>query len=442
MAPEQACNSGRTDIRSDVYSLGCTFYCLLAGHPPFAAASLLEVMVQHLQSVPPPVSRSRPDVPAEVVAILERMLAKRPEQRYQEPAEVARALEPWAAPPSRPPSLAVVPAGAPLDLYPATQGSGTPQVPTTSSPTPTAATVPTAPGPSAISRAVTATARAFFGCFLLFLLLLAAMIAGLIYLLHGEHNAPPPEGSEMVPLPAVRFVPSYATAPVEVRSAFAVATREVTRRQFAAFAEAAHYRTAAEKGTDLRGPGALVFTADGGGDWDRAAAWNTWRPDLPAETPVVCVSWDDAVQFCNWLSEREKLPRCYAPRGGGWDCNFLSPGYRLPTEAEWEYAAGGGEPALYPERDLLDYGWFRGNAGGRPHPAGDRKKTDHQLSDVWGNVWEWCWDPATTGDERVARGGGWCDPAPVNPAQTRKSLAPDYRANDLGFRVVRTVSGP
>jgi formylglycine-generating enzyme required for sulfatase activity len=352
----------------------------------------------------------------------------------------------------------VVPAGPPLDLYPATQGSGTPAVPTASVPTPPAATVPAAPQPSAINRAVTATARAVFGCFLLFLVMIAAAVAGLVYLLHADHGDPAPgdaakplEGMELVRLPAGRFVPSYATDPVVVRSDFAVATREVTRRQFRTFCQEAHYKTDAERGA---GPnrGSLVLTPDGKGGWDDRAAWDTWEPDLPDETPVLCVSWEDAVQFCNWLSKRQNLPPCYVARGGsaGWDCDLQAAGYRLPTEAEWEYAARGGGPAPYPERDLLDYGWFRDNCGGRPHPVGERKKAAFDLCDMWGNVWEWCWDrhtasgpaaPPAVGDERVARGGGWCDPKPASAERTRKGFAPDYRANDLGFRVARTVMG-
>jgi sulfatase modifying factor 1 len=203
--------------------------------------------------------------------------------------------------------------------------------------------------------------------------------------------------------------------------------------------------------------GAWVLSADGQEFWQESAAWNTWRHDLSDDTPVACVSWEDAVKFCNWLSEKDKLPLCYQPQGGprGWECNFLATGYRLPTEAEWENAAGAGEGNLYPAPgdNLLKHGWFRENSGGRPQPVCGRGRNGRDLCDVWGNVWEWCWDRRAKtaqksplnptgpeeGDERVARGGSWSDAMPASPAQTRKALLPDYRASNLGFRVARTL---
>jgi len=100
MAPEQWEDSRGVDIRADIYSLGCTLYHLLAGKPPFDASqysSMMKQMWAHAQAPVPPLSQSRSDVPPEVVAVVERMLAKKPADRYATPAEVAAALEPHAA---------------------------------------------------------------------------------------------------------------------------------------------------------------------------------------------------------------------------------------------------------------------------------------------------------------------------------------------------------
>src|SRR5262249_5774066 len=82
----------KAEGRADIYSLGCTFYFLLAGQPPFAGASLAQKLIRHQQSEPPPLEQFRSDVPREVVSVLRKMLAKRPEDRYQTAAEVAAAL--------------------------------------------------------------------------------------------------------------------------------------------------------------------------------------------------------------------------------------------------------------------------------------------------------------------------------------------------------------
>jgi formylglycine-generating enzyme required for sulfatase activity/tRNA A-37 threonylcarbamoyl transferase component Bud32 len=461
MAPEQACNTGRTDIRSDIYSLGCTFYCLLAGRPPFAGPSLLEIMVQHLQSPLPPLTR--PDVPAGVVAVLERMLAKGPQARYQQPGEVAEALLPWIA--ADGPAEAVARSGRPVHLYPE---AGPVHHATASVPGPTGVIAHgPLPRPGLIDRAVLAAARAVVGCLALFLVVIGSMAIAWVFLLRtdgGRGPEAPPDGPRAGPVAGMRLVrcgggrlePSFAErgALLDVPP-FEMAMTEVTKEQFGTFVLTRGYRTTAE--TQDGHLGASLIGADGKETWSASAAWDTWRRDLSSDEPVVCVSWEDAVHFCNWLSERERLSACYQPQGGpgGWECNFRATGYRLPTEAEWEYAARAGERTLYPGVGdaLLRHGWFRENSGGRPQPVGGLAHNRHDLCDLWGNVWEWCWDRQAkgprksplplagpeTGDERVLRGGGWADPAPTSPGQTREARPPDHRRSDLGFRVARTL---
>jgi WD40 repeat protein len=95
IAPEQADNPHEADIRSDIYSLGCTLYHLLAGRPPFATGTALQKVLAHREKNPQPLTELRPDLPEGFMPVLERMMAKDPRQRYQTPAEVAIALEPF-----------------------------------------------------------------------------------------------------------------------------------------------------------------------------------------------------------------------------------------------------------------------------------------------------------------------------------------------------------
>jgi len=92
MSPEQARDSGSADIRSDIYSLGCTFYHMLIGHPPFAGGSLTERIFKHISELPPDLRELKPGIPNSLVKIAEKMLAKKPEDRFQTPKELLRAL--------------------------------------------------------------------------------------------------------------------------------------------------------------------------------------------------------------------------------------------------------------------------------------------------------------------------------------------------------------
>ena len=95
LSPEQARNAGAADIRSDIYSLGCSLYFLLTGQPPFPDGTLMQKLLQHQQSEPIPIECFREDVPATLTAVLKRMTAKKPEDRYQTPASLAVALMPF-----------------------------------------------------------------------------------------------------------------------------------------------------------------------------------------------------------------------------------------------------------------------------------------------------------------------------------------------------------
>lgn len=97
LAPEQAINSHNVDARADIYSLGCTLYFLLTGHPPFDEGPIAQRLLAHQTQAPPSIFKDRPTAPRELVAICDRMMAKKPEERYQSAAEVAGALRDWLA---------------------------------------------------------------------------------------------------------------------------------------------------------------------------------------------------------------------------------------------------------------------------------------------------------------------------------------------------------
>jgi hypothetical protein len=98
IAPEQAASPHQADIRADIYSLGCTLYALLAGRPPFPAGTALQKLIAHREQRPPPLTDFRKDLPADLLPVLERLLAKDPGQRFQTPGEVDAALAPFARP--------------------------------------------------------------------------------------------------------------------------------------------------------------------------------------------------------------------------------------------------------------------------------------------------------------------------------------------------------
>ena len=170
---------------------------------------------------------------------------------------------------------------------------------------------------------------------------------------------------------------------------------------------------------------------------------STARGDL---LPVECVSWSDAVEFCNALSRCEGLVPAYRLDAGGegaeWDAS--ADGYRLPTEAEWEHAcrAGTTGPRYGP---LDEIAWYRGTSQDRVHDVGGKRPNAWGLHDMLGDVWEWCWDlydPDVYGAYRVLRGGGWSDEHWSCRASVRRRSHPTFRIDDVGFRVARSaVSG-
>jgi formylglycine-generating enzyme len=175
--------------------------------------------------------------------------------------------------------------------------------------------------------------------------------------------------------------------------------------------------------------------------------------------PVYYVSWSNAVSFCNLKSQQEGLAECYDLND--WSCDFDANGYRLPTEAEWEYAARGGinwqdnlrYSGCHNESDLINYAWYSSNSNGQSHEVGTKLPNQLDIHDMSGNIWEWCNDwyedsyysngssinptgPAS-GNLRVLRGCGWSYYAVYCRVASRYNYNPTYATYSNGFRIVR-----
>ncbi|MEO9459786.1 MAG: formylglycine-generating enzyme family protein [Lentilitoribacter sp.] len=171
-----------------------------------------------------------------------------------------------------------------------------------------------------------------------------------------------------------------------------------------------------------------------------AGTWPSTKRD--GRCPVETVTWYDAVNFCNALSRLNGLKESYEISSKTSDVKMIehSKGYRLPSEAEWQYAcqAGVSDPR-YGELD--DIGWYAMNSGGSTHPSGEKQPNAWGLYDMLGNVWEWCsdvYDPVVYGSYRIFRGGGWADKERGCLATNRRRSHPTFSIDDLGFRVART----
>ncbi len=174
--------------------------------------------------------------------------------------------------------------------------------------------------------------------------------------------------------------------------------------------------------------------------------------------PVINVSWYDAVKYCNWLSEKNNLTSVYTISDTSVTWNQSANGWRLPTEAEWEYAARGGNKTRnykYSGSNTVDdVGWYSGISESKTHPVKGKDANELGLYDMSGNVYEWCWDwlgSYSSGDQtnptggassesfRVLRGGSWLTDARPLRSANRSGHLPGDSGSNIGFRPVRRM---
>jgi formylglycine-generating enzyme required for sulfatase activity/tRNA A-37 threonylcarbamoyl transferase component Bud32 len=446
IAPEQIDDPHAADIRADLYSLGCTLYFLLGGRPPFPGGSLIQKLIAHREKTPQPLAEIRTDLPPGLARVVERMMAKSPALRPSTPAEIVRALAPFADLGDRPaqdldlPEHHAAAAGVTksdfgltdLDELPhlAAQKAGPSQ--------------PTSRMRARLSRLGPRIWWAAAG-----LLLLGFRVAGGVVLRFKTSS----RMIEVLNLPkhadkmTLKLIPAgtfqmgspagqghgfeHPQHEVRITRPFYLGVFEVTQGQYQA----------------VMGQTPSYFKGS-------------------ADLPVENVSWLDTVKFCNTLSEREGLRPFYKIDGVSVSVpDWSGMGFRLPTEAEWEYACRAGSTTRYSfgddEARLSDFAWFSGNSGGKTHPVGQKRPNAFGLYDTHGNVWEWCWDwyatdfykQSPTDDPRgprsaayrVFRGGSWnnepWDPRsalrPWNGPGNQPWNGPGERDIYLGFRVAR-----
>ena len=259
-------------------------------------------------------------------------------------------------------------------------------------------------------------------------------------------------GMKFVKIPAGSFVMGSGLSPAEVAQQyggkkewyegglpqhrvtitipFYVQTTEVTVGQWRSFIEDAHYKTEAE--TD---GGATILS---GNKFEKKEGyyWNNPGFEQTDKSPVTCISWNDANAFIKWLGRKEKRT------------------YRLPTEAEWEYACRAGSADRFyfgnDQTKLGKYAWYWNNSKNRSHEVGAKLHNAWGLYDVLGNVWEWCqdWygkyppnavtDPKgpSSGSAKVFRGGSIYSHGRLCRSAYRGGYQPDGRFTSLGFRLV------
>ena len=250
---------------------------------------------------------------------------------------------------------------------------------------------------------------------------------------------------------------------VLITKPFLMGATEITVGQFAKFIEQSGYKTQAE---EFGGNTSIVKSDDPTLKPENMNFnWRTLGQKVSDDAPATQVTWNDAVAFCNWLSEQEKMQPCYVRNANTWTVLPQSKGYRLPTEAEWEYACRAGTTTQYSFGDdyqaLQEYAWFQKNNIGNAQAVGLKLPNPYGLYDMHGNLYEWCqdffaekWyeqqssnrleDPTgpSTGSDRVIRGGYWSHFASNARSAYRYHYGPSNRNSNYGFRVVRVLDTP
>ncbi|HEV3025338.1 MAG TPA: SUMF1/EgtB/PvdO family nonheme iron enzyme, partial [Pirellulales bacterium] len=586
VAPEQTLNAQKADIRADIYSLGCTLYHLLSGGPPFQESSLYAILEAHQKRDPRPLNLVRSDAPGPLAEVVAKMMAKDPDNRFQTPIEVARALAPFFEPGQMAATTDLPPCADAHRRSATGVSSPTHSLASHDHPalvaTPLVATVPVAfpqstpvvaidrglPSRAAIERhawwsrlppwARLAAAGAAAALVLLGIVLLVRTPHGTIAIelsdpkakvtvtVDGDHvdiagldgplslevrehdlvvrgegyetvterftvtkgknaplavtlrktNAPPANGDmefAAAPFSAAQAVvhqdawAKHLGTKIEIENSLGMKLRLIPPGEFAmgstqaeidALVQSTNEKTwqnffrsqgprhrvhltkafylascevTQRQYQEVMGENPSFFSQQG-------KLANAVKDLDTGQHPVENVNWFKAVEFCNRLSEREQLPPYYA-RDGRTVTRLGGTGYRLPTDAEWEYACRAGTTTRWSfgdnETELAQHAWIDSNAGGRTHRVAELPANPFGLFDLYGNVWEWCWDwhdeyaaeavsdPSgpSTGTRRVFRGGSCygCLTSACRSASHKGWYFPKDGWGNVGFRVARTI---
>ncbi len=501
--PPEIAEAKPSDARSDLYSLGATFYHLLAGRPPFEGGTAAELILKHYRAEVPPLGEAAPDAPPALCSIVRRLLCKDPAERFQTAAELLDALDRIkvggrvVGGASAPRERGIV-GGASLPREPSRGPVGGASLPREARRGPETARLQSRPQDATRTlvrrRGVGGASVPRLRLALIAGAAAAILLLALVLILRGSRVAQPPTAVSPPSSPRQPTTdnrkppPSPSKWPVYTQWPFDAA--EAKRRQEET---AKALGVPVEQDIDLGGGVKMTFVLIPAGEflmghpetpsiaelsrtYDLPPEWLGFdrpqhrvrisKPFWLAKCEVTQEQWQTVMG--NNPSKFAGRPQNPVEQVSRDDCQAvlqklsakLGKAFRLPTEAEWEHACRAGAATEFHFGEgamaLGEYAWFSGNAGGSTQPVGRKKPNAWGLHDMTGNVSEWCedWyapyekgslaDPKgpETGANRICRGGAWQVSAWYCGSAARSLAQARVKWPNLGFRVCLVADAP